>query len=156
LQDTIGNIFFNWSDALPEGEIFATRTDSVNFYSVSCITPEQITQEESYLGQQSDDVDSVTNTFNEQNHPMFYLGGKKFENDTCISTNIYDDSGKDTQHFYELLLSDFDSNIIYTAIVDNNVNGFDNRTHDFEMIVGDNGHDGITSPTLYYFYVELQ
>jgi hypothetical protein len=55
--------------------------------------------------------------------------------------------------------------IIYTAIIENDeegnrsdVLGFDNETHDFQMLVGDDGHagSGQDSTTPYYFYVELE
>jgi hypothetical protein len=52
--------------------------------------------------------------------------------------------------------------IIYTGIIAHTLNpttesdGFDQRTHDFEMIVGENGHGVDSDPTLYYFYLELE
>jgi len=156
LKDSRENIFYNWSDALPQGQIFASRSDNVNFYSVSCIKPEQISAEESYLGQQISDSDSITNTFNSYNHPMFYIGAKKIENNSCISTNIFNIDGKDPLHFYELMLTDDGSNVIYATVVDNKAEGFNHGSHDFEMLVGDNGHSGDTNPTPYYFFVELQ
>jgi len=68
-------------------------------------------------------------------------------------------------HFQEVLLTVNNSQaVIYTAIIENKDNrnepvmGFDNATHDFEMIVGDDGHAGPKqdTTTTYYFYVELQ
>jgi len=40
--------------------------------------------------------------------------------------------------------------------LEENVLGFDNRHHDFEMMVLEDGHNGNSGTTDYYFYVELQ
>jgi hypothetical protein len=57
------------------------------------------------------------------------------------------------QTFYEVLLSDGASNIIYTAIIDADSTRFGGRPYDFEMLVGQNEYTGGTVP--YYFYLDL-
>ena len=44
----------------------------------------------------------------------------------------------------------------YEALLNEDVLGFDNTAHDFEMLVLENGHETDTSTTTYFFYVELE
>ena len=84
------------------------------------------------------------------------MKSKEITADSCNSTNIYRDSGEQDDYFYELVLSDDASEIAYTSILENNLNGFDNRSHDFQMIVAENGHGADVLTTAYYFFVELE
>lgn len=68
-------------------------------------------------------------------------------------------------NFQEVLLTVNNSQtVIYTTIIENkysrfeDIMGFDNETHDFQMIVGDDGHPGPKqdTTTTYYFYVEIE
>ena len=45
---------------------------------------------------------------------------------------------------------------IWTSILEDNLRGFDQRFHDFEMLVLENGAGTETSTTVYYFWVELE
>jgi len=68
--------------------------------------------------------------------------------------------------FQEVLLTVNNSQtVIYATIIenddgddDNDPLGFDNATHDFQMIVGDDGHAGPKqdTTTTYFFYVEVE
>jgi len=69
-------------------------------------------------------------------------------------------------NFQEVLLTvNHSRTIIYATIIENDqgdnntdVIGFDNDTHDFQLIVGDDGHAGPNQDTTtpYYFYVEIE
>jgi hypothetical protein len=70
----------------------------------------------------------------------------------------------DGENFQEVLLAVNNSQVlIYATIIENdrtdNVTdpmGYNNRTWDFQMIVGENGHDDAAdSSTPYFFYIEL-
>jgi hypothetical protein len=156
LSDGSGNILYNWSVSSPNGEVYATRAFDVNFVTISCATTSQISSEENFINQSSGDSDSVSNTFNKKSHPGFYVGGVEILGNSCNSTNLYDSGGAQTTEFYEVLLADGASNMVYTSLLEQDATGFDSKTHDFEMIVGEDGHAGDTNPTNYYFYVELQ
>ena len=75
-------------------------------------------------------------------------------------------SSIDKNNYQEVLLTVNNSKtIIYTTIIENRRQdnetdplGFNNRTNDFQILVGDVGHPGPgqDSPTAYYFYVELE
>lgn len=67
-------------------------------------------------------------------------------------------AGNDMNRFREVVLADDygNGNIVYTAILEDDYKGFDNVTHDFQMIVGEDGHGTDTATSNYYFYVELE
>jgi hypothetical protein len=85
----------------------------------------------------------------------------------CLSTVMHNstgyvdgaqNAGNDPALFREVALADGSGNgdIVYTAILENDKTGFDGATHDFQMIVAENGHGTDTAVTQYYFYVELE
>ncbi len=114
-------------------------------------------------------------------HANFYVGtlffngsvtGAESYNDAalCPRTWIYNNSGMggwsgttyNTSRFEEVLLY---GNIhgsatpvpIYTSIIEQyGALGFDGRSWNFQMIVAEDGHNGNTATTNYYFYVELE
>ncbi len=47
-------------------------------------------------------------------------------------------------------------NIIFTSLLEQNLAGFDNKTHDFEMLVLEDGHGTNVATTTYYFWLELE
>lgn len=155
LADSTDNVFYNWSETTPSGEVYASRAFDFNFITIKCANSTDFLDEESRTGQSSSDVDSVSLTFNIKSHPQFYVGHILFSQNGCNSTNIYGVSGAQSSYFYEVLLSDAASNIAYTSLMENNVVGFDSRSHDFEMIVAENGHGTDTATSIYYFYAEL-
>jgi len=146
-------VMYNWSSESPDEEVYATRDFDVNFVTAGCADSSEIVGEENYLSQDTDDSDSVSNTFNEKNHGEFYVGTTQIIADSCNSTTLINSTGGKT--FYEVLLADGASNIIYTALINQNAEGFDGSTHDFEMIVGEKGKAGDVAVTTYYFYIEL-
>ena len=91
-------------------------------------------------------------------------------NDTsqCFSTVMHNststvdtsdqNAGNDINRFREVVLADGsgDGNIVYTAILEDNYLGFNQQTHDFQMIVGEDGHGTDTATDTYYFYIELE
>ncbi|MBW2974269.1 hypothetical protein KY366_00995, partial [Candidatus Woesearchaeota archaeon] len=92
----------------------------------------------------------------------------KVDNSFCGSDpdNYKWDGTEDGNNFQEVLLTVNDSEtIIYTTIIENrrgdndtDIIGFDNETHDFQLLVGDDGHAGPKQDTStpYYFYVEIE
>ena len=155
LDDADNNSFYNWTLTTITGEIYAARNASVSFTTVNCTNATQITAEETFLGHAAIDGDSVTNTFNATNHPLIYVGTKTIANNSCPSTNAFGPSGLSPTEFYQVLLSDGAESIVYTAILENSQAGFDGNAYDFELLVGENNHDGSPATTTYYLWVEL-
>ena len=159
LGDSSNNTFYNWALANPKGEIFATKTASVPAWtSVRCSNVTEISAEDTALGtNESRDSDSINNTFAARVHNSFFVGSVSIPQNNCYSTNLYNATGAQSVYFKEVLLSDAASHgVIYTGLLDNNAPGFDGKTHDFQIIVGENGHNGDTTTTPYYFYLELE
>jgi len=167
LDDNLNNTMYAWDLADPEGEIFATRNSSVNWSdnNIICAAISHIQTEETRLnfnGQWGQDVDGINETFSFTTHPAFTVANNTFAADECgfvVSTYVNDttDSGR---HFNETLLwSTSDDGMIYMAfIIQGGYDGFKvgNTAYDFQMLVGEDGHDGDTSPTQYYFWVEIE
>ena len=153
LGDLDGNVLYNWSAVNPTGQVYATRAFDVNFATTKCANELEISSEEEFIGHNSSDADSVTNTFNQNNHPHFSVGLINIDENSCKSTNLFDENGNQITKFFNTLLSDGASNIIYSSILEQSERGFDGRNHDFQLIVGENGRDELT--TNYYFYVEV-
>lgn len=154
LKNSIGDVFYNWSAVDINGEVYASSARDVNFATIGCANDSDISSEESKTGQNSSDVDSVRNTFDEKNHPGFFVGSIKINPNSCNSTNLYDNRGEQSSYFYEVLLADDASNLVYTGILEKNQQGFDGSNYDFQIIVSEDGH-GDSSITTYYFYLEF-
>jgi len=156
LADSNNNTFYDWTVASPQGEVYASRTSSIDWANVRCANATEIADENANLNMGSY-ADNITNTFNKQNHPSFYVGSVGIAANTCKSTNAYNASGSQDTLFYNILLSDGSGNIIYTSILEQDAEGFDSRTHDFELLLGEDGHGAAAgTTTTYYFWVEIE
>ena len=149
---------YDWSLASPAGQIYATRISSVpTWASIRCANQTEVDSEDVTLGvDASVDQDSVNMTFlNTTSFNQFYVGPVNINaSQNCRAVNLYNSTSQPSPDFAEVLLSDT-TNTIYTGIITTPVAGFDNKTHQYEMIVGEDGHNGNTATTLYYFYLEL-
>lgn len=161
LADASDNVLYNWSLASPEGEIYASVNNTIDWANIACFSYGNHSALEAEYGISSDDVDGVNETFATGNgHDQFYTNNILFTVGECMSTQVYDSSGTGVDNnFEEVLLTDGSSNtnVIFTSILDEeDVKGFNNVDHDFEMLVLENGHGTDTSTTTYYFWVELE
>lgn len=163
LADASDNVMYNWSLASPEGEIYATTDTSVAWENIACFNlSANHSNFETTFNIISDDADGINETFSDAGtHDMFYTNNVQFAAGDCASTSIYDSTGASVDNnFEEVLLTDnaaAGNQIIFAAILDEeDVSGFDNKYHDFEMLVLEDGHGTDTATTTYYFYVELE
>ena len=161
LEDSSGRTMYNWSLASPQGEVFASTSGSVTWTGIQCFnwTANGTSLETSY--NVNDSIDGVNETFEAYGsnaHADFVVGSTAFNSTTaCMSADIYDSTGASVDGtFEEVLLADAAGNPIFAALLENDVSGFDSATHDFEMLVLEDGHGGDTSTTEYFFYVELE
>ena len=149
---------YNWNLTSPAGQIYATRVASVPAWtSIQCATPSAIETEDTNIGANSAvDADSTNNTFtNATSFSAFYVGNININSSqNCRAIHLFDSAGAPSASFSEVVLSDT-ADIIYTGLITSPTSGFDSASHQFEMIVGENGHLGDTAATPYYFYVEL-
>ena len=158
LGDANNNTLYDWTTASPSGEIYATQSAvTPNWSNIVCANSTQTDAEDIALGiNPTVDQDSVNRTFNNvTSFTTFYVGNININSaQNCRAVNLHNDTGMPSSDFQEVLLND-GSAMVYTALIKQNAMGFDGNPHDFEMIVGENGHNGDTTPTPYYFYVEL-
>lgn len=149
---------YNWNLANPQGEIYATRYSGTPVWaSVGCANSTHIDDEDTALNaNQTRDADSVNNTFSTKDHVAFLVGSVPIAVDNCSSIYLNNNTGAQTTYFSEVLLSDGTNPIIYTALIEDSIIGFDGLAHDFQMIVGEDGHLGDNDATPYYFYLEIE
>ncbi|MBI4154189.1 hypothetical protein HY501_02545 [Candidatus Woesearchaeota archaeon] len=182
LEDSGGNVLYNWTATNPNGEIYAsnktvlwtsiqcfnfTATGTMNLsadvsngggYSLSGLNLSGLHQLYS-INNTNPPVDSVNITFFETNvHQMFFTGPFQFDSAECPTAYMHDNSGAKTAgSFEEVLLWDpLTNQTVFASLLEDNLLGFDQRSHDFEMIVLEDGHGTDTANTLYYFYVEIE
>ncbi len=153
LADSSDNVMYNWSLASPEGEVYASTASSITWSSIACASQAQQTTLESNFNIASDDVDGIDETFNLNNHDLFYTNNILFGSGVCNNTKVFNNEGAGT--FDEVLLSD-GTNIVFAALLQEDVIGFDGKTHDFEMLVPEDGHEDDIAVTQYNFWVELE
>lgn len=172
LDDANNHTIYDWQLASPEGEIYASEAlidfsygnlfcYDFNMTDVGQSDFNTLSEYEIILGLETDDADGIDETFTESlSYDSFYVGSKHIDNTStlCPATQMYDQNEqKDQSKFQEILLYDNTSNkLVYTSIIEQDALGFDNQQWDFEMIVGENGHSGDSTTTMYYFYVELE
>jgi hypothetical protein len=159
LADSSKNIMYNWSVLTAVGEVLASTNSSISWSGIKCLnfTSESeinLSRLESMFGLAPTDTDGVDETFNRNDHTNFNIGSVAFTAGQCNNTKVYGPNGAAT--FDETLLYETNTgSVLFSSILDDNTIGFDNRAHDFEMLVLEDGHSGDTSVTPYNFYVEL-
>lgn len=155
LTNSEGEKFYDWNITSPQGEVYATRSASTNFATVTCSDPGDISSEESFIGHTATASDSVSNTFSSTTHRAFFVGSVSIPENSCPTTNTYVAGDSQNAEFFEVILTDEVGNTVYTALLNGTAEGFDSGQYDFQMLVGQNGHDDPSSTTPYYFYVEI-
>ena len=154
LDDSDGNTIFNWALEQSDitGEIYSSRSDSIDWGNIACASGGTITSEHSFLGITGTAVDSISNTFNETTHPTITVGTSDFDN--CPATSTFVSSTRQSQagaDFPLVLLQDA-SNLIFVTPINPSTTGYDGSSlFDFQMILANNP----AATTNYYFYVEL-
>lgn len=152
LENAAGNVFYNWSQASPSGEVYAARASSVTWAAVNCSSVVRAEAEDTTLSIDSSATDSVNRTFYKGgNHSAFAIGGgTSFTADMCeYRTNAYTDAGSQTTNFDQILLND-SSTTVYATLIENEQAGFDSGNYDFELFV-----PSTIAGQIYYFFVEL-
>jgi len=186
LADGSDNVMYNWSLTSPEGEVYASTNDSVNWATVMCFNftaqgtyASDVAQAgaTSYFGTNLstleatfnitwDDVDGLNETFdtdgslpgNAGTHDLFYTNNLQFADGECLSMNVFRQGSGQDNYFEEVLLYDsLTRSVVFTSLLEeSDTLGFDSAYHDFQMLVLENGHGTDTSTTTYYFYVEIE
>jgi hypothetical protein len=154
LADANNRSLYEWGNGTSvHGEVFASRTAAVDWDTINCSNTTIVSAEETYLGQNAGDADSVSRTFTGSAHPSFLVGMRNMSG--CPSTNVFVNGGAQSNDYHQILLADATDNLVYTTIIDPGKTGFDGQQHDFQLLVAENGRPGNEAPTTYYFFTEL-
>lgn len=159
LDDANSKSIYDWALSTISGEVYVSRSSSVTWANVSCVTQGVIDSEQSALGITATAADSINSTFNYTAHRSFLIGAKNITQDSCRSTATYiNDAAQtvsSTAKFQEVLLRDeISSSLIYSTLIEQNQAGYDgSSTFDFQLILAENESSSV--PTPYFFYVEL-
>ena len=180
LEDNGGNVLYNWSEASPEGEIYASKNDSIVWNYVQCFNftatgtygddtgnaggtsqfGTNLTILESMFNIDSDDSDGVDETFTlfGSGHNRFFTNNMEFIEGECRNTQVFSnaDTGEDNKFEEVLLYEPSTYSVIFAGLLNEDELGFDNDPHDFELLVLEDGHGTDTATDTYYFYVELE
>lgn len=158
LDDASNATIYDWDLTTISGQVYATRYNNITWTSVSCASAADIISESSFNNMTASKPDRINATFNWTVHKTFQVGTTTLTNSTCKSTVTYVNDSRRTPNesstFQEILIKDTNSYFIYMADISDNAQGFDNQNYDFQMIVAES--DVKTTPTPYYFYVELR
>jgi len=157
LDDSGDYSIYQWSITNMTGEVYASRTE-VEWENISCANSTHIYQEEEEMNHSTTADDSINNTFSNKLHKEFFVGTKKILQSSCPSTFTWVNDAAQVPSidapFQEVLLND-GVNLVYTTFIDDDTQGFNYKSYDFQMIVAENGIASNPN-TRYYFYLELQ
>jgi len=158
LANAAGNIMYNWSGSESvTGEVYVSNVSSgIIWGSVQCLDVlVNSTNFEGDFNVSQASPEGLNETFSANDHAAFSTASVSFSANDCNSTKILNSSGDGA--FDEVLLTDSTgaTNLIFAAIINQDTIGFDGATHDFQMLVLENGASGVADPTTYYFYTEL-
>lgn len=166
LEDASGFVFYNWSTMEPKGEVYASIAGAITWASIDCFAYDgsngfDVDTAEGWYGIQDDDEDGINETFRNLS-TQFQIGSVIVTG--CPATYPFR-NGLAWEHsdFENILLTDTAA-LIFTAIIENNeadtstdVEGYNGVTHDFQLLLAENGQDGQEdTATLYYFWAEIE
>lgn len=154
LSDSLGNTIFDWALDQSDitGEIYSSRSDSVDWGTISCASAGTITSEHTALNMSGTAIDNIANTFNETTHPSITVGTTTVSG--CFATSTFVNSARQAQGSadFPIVLIQDTSDLIYVSPINPSTTGYDGASSfDFQMILANNQ----LSATTYYFYVEL-
>ena len=157
LDDANGYTMYDWSAGsgfAPVGEIYAANQSISSWGDVVCLNltgngvvgqdGPNTTILETMYGMDVDDADGVDETFTGTKDIV--IGTTTLT--SCPATNMYVNNVSQSALWNETLLLENNtavSTVIFAAQTEQNANGFNNQTWDFQMIVGDNGEDAIAT-----------
>ena len=169
LDDGNNYTLYDWNLPSPSGEIYAANSSVSSWSAPVCINLSSqrpgfnctfsddapnaeclnSTEIENYFGMAVGSSDGVNETFD----TLVNITVGSTALTQCAGTNLYVNNTNQSQFWKEALISiNNTETIIFSSILENNYWGFNNKTWDFQMIVGEKNTTGTSN---YYFYVEL-
>ncbi|MBN1157159.1 hypothetical protein JXA85_06050 [Candidatus Woesearchaeota archaeon] len=167
LKDANNYTMYSWDELLnPKGEIYASNSTVSSWSKVKCMNLStalrgfnctgqeedciNITEIEGFFGMGANDPDGVDETFNQSKD--INVGSINLTN--CPATNLYvNETAQYTLWNQTLLTINNTEYIIFATQLENDEFGYDEKQWDYQLLVGDNGDDELT--TTYYIYTEI-
>ena len=157
LDDASGKSIFDWTVGSVSGEVYATRSSSIDWSTIDCADTGTVESEDTSMNMTLTSPDTINKTFSNKVHKSFFVGTTLIQNSTCRAVATYINGTaqaiSENALFQEILLKDGSSKLVYSTLVNQNTTGYNNQKYDFQMIVAENEYQ--VSPTTYYIYVEL-
>lgn len=156
LDDFSGSTIYDWSLSVTTGRVYTTRDSStIEWNLIECANRTTNLLAENTAMFHNRTADNITATFTYPGtHDPFWVAGRPINSNACPTLNTYINDVSQDDDFEEMALYDSTS-IIYATILEDNLQGYDGQTYDFQMLVPENGSQGFTGATAYYLYVEL-
>jgi hypothetical protein len=159
LDDASNFTIYSWDITTITGQVYASRFGNLSWSSVACADAGLIANESTFHNMTLSKPDRINATFNWTIHKTFQVGSNTITTNTCNSTVTYQNDTRIVPTigapFQEVLVKDTTNNyLIYLTEINDNTQGFNNQSNDFQMIVAES--DVKSTPTPYYFYVELR
>ena len=157
LADSNDRRIYDWDLVTITGEVFASRSNDLNWTNIGCVSDSILSNEEDFLNITTSDTDSINQTFDQTTHKEFWVGSTYIQNSSCRAIATYVNEQEqvvsEDAKFQEILLDD-NSNMVYATVLEQDEQGYDAaKTFDFQMILAE---DKLAqSPTTYYFYAEI-
>ena len=177
LDDANDNTLFQWSLTSISGEVYATRSSTVNWTGINCTwrgesvsryneSNRTVEERENLALSHISADDNITRTFRFANHSSLIVGAKTIGKNECFSLQTYQRDGpqtfsdSDLANFTQVILYDgtntTNGNVIYETKIENDKTGYrSDSTYDFQILLPENGNPSFIGSTAYYFYVEL-
>lgn len=169
LDDANNWTMYEWGGiTYPEGEVYAANETVVSWGDIMCInlsdmTPGfnctgtgedclNVTELERHFGMDPDDADGFDETFNTTLESII-VGTRTLYN--CPKTNLYVNGTIPSENDWNetILTINNTATVIFTGIIQDDLQGYNNQTWDFQLMLTDDGSDEV--PTTYYMYIEL-
>jgi hypothetical protein len=173
LEDADRNVFYNWTVAEPEGEIYASTNQTLQWQNIKCFdyTADGATEPnrstlEAFYNMDENDVDGIDETYNETLSTQLFVGTVSVTGCPAAYSNRQATNGYQTEYFQNVLLSEPNTySSVFTAIIENDdpqndtdITGYDGQEHDFQLLVPEDGHNATAASTVttYYFWTEIE
>jgi len=165
LADSSNYRFYDWSVAEPQGEVFASVNDTITWTDINCAPIDDAgfrSTWNTFYGLADTDYDDLNKTYNATDHPTFYVGYTTLTG--CRTTYTFINNASQAADFPAVLLSsDSNSTLIFTAILEDKdagqrqgITGYDGKNYDFQLLVAENGENGNSDVTPYYFWLDIE
>ena len=179
LEDADGYVFYNWTANEPDGEVYASVNSSVYWANITCFqwnatgTAQSINiwAVEDWYGIEDFDGDGINETYTSSLDDDWFIGTRNMTevspSNTCHATNVFRTIAGVNQpvdgDFENVILTDNDA-LVFGARIENDeadnrtdITGYDGQTHDFQLLVAENGQEGYEdTTTTYFFWAEIE